>query len=79
MSKQHMDKSQSPSCRSAHQHVPNILAGSLVTAEANAGPQQTLTSPHVAGHHFQLTDPRRLGAVHLHLHRFLHVGFQQLL
>lgn len=63
----------------AHQDVPDILIGSLVAAEANTGPQQALSSPHVTGHHLQLTNPRGFSAVHLHPHPFLHVGFQNLL
>lgn len=63
----------------ADQHVPDVLAGSLVAAEANAGAQQALAAPHVAGHHLQLTDLRAFSAVHLHLHCFLHVGLQDLL
>lgn len=65
--------------QAAHQHVPDVLAGSLVAAEANAGAQQALSSPHVAGHHLQLTHPGAFSAVHLHLHCFLHVGLQDLL
>lgn len=63
----------------AHQDVPDILIGSLVAAEADTGTEQTLSSPHVAGHHLQLTDPRGFGAVNLHLHYSLHVGLQELL
>lgn len=63
----------------AHQNMPDILVGSMVAAEANAGPQQALSPPHAAGHHLQLTDARGFGAVHHHTHGSLHVSFQNLL
>lgn len=63
----------------AHQYVPDVLTGSLVAAEANAGAQQALSPPHVTGHHLQLSHPGGFGAVHLHPHSSLHVGFQELL
>lgn len=62
-----------------HQDVPDVLIGSLVAAEADAGTEEALSSPHVAGHHLQLTNPQGLAAVNLHLHSFLHVGFQDVL
>lgn len=63
----------------AHQDVPDILTGSLVAAEANTGTQQALSSPHVTGHHLQLTNACAFSAVHLHPHCPLHVGLQELL
>lgn len=62
-----------------HQYMPNILICSLVAAESNTGPQQPLAAPRVVGHHVQLADPRGFSAVHLHPHRLLHVGLQELL
>lgn len=62
-----------------HQDVPDVLIGSLVAAEADTGTEQTLSSPHVARHHLQLADPQGFAAVNLHLHPFLHVGFQNVL
>lgn len=69
----------SPGLDEAHQNVPDVLISSLVAAEANTGPQQARSSPHVTGHHVQLAHPHGFSAVHLHLHSFLHVGFQKLL
>lgn len=63
----------------AHQNMPDILTGSLVATEANASTKKTLSSPHVAGHHLQLTNPHGFSAVNLHLHLSLHVGFQKFL
>lgn len=59
--------------------MPDIFIGSLVAAEAHTGTQKALPPPHGAGHHVQLTNPCGFSAVHLHFHRPLHVGFQQLL
>lgn len=72
-------QNQVKSFKKAHQNMPDVLIGSLIAAEANTGPQQALAPPHVTGHHLQLTNPQCFGAVHLHLHQPLHVGFQNLL
>jgi len=63
----------------AHQDVPDVLVGSMVAAEADAGPEQALPPPHVTGHHLQLTERGGFRAVHLHPHRSLRVGLQKLL
>ena len=63
----------------AHQDVPDVLVGPLVAAEADAGTQQPLAPPQGAGHHLQLPQLHGLGAVHLHPHRLLRAGPQQLL
>lgn len=59
--------------------MPDILIGSLVAAEANTGAQQAMSSPHVTGHHVQLTNIHGFRAEHLHCHGPLHVGVQKLL
>jgi len=60
-----------------HQHMPHILIGSLEAAEADAGAQQTLATPHVAGRHLKLPHTLGFWAVHFEFDRFLHVGLQE--
>lgn len=64
---------------STYQHVPNIFVGPIETAEPDANPQQALAAPQVAGCDRGLPQLQGFAAVDEHLHRLLHVGFQQVL
>lgn len=57
-----------------YQNMPNILIGPFKVAEADTCTQQTLTAPHVAGCHLQLSRPLGFGVVHFQFDRFLHIG-----
>ena len=59
--------------------MPDVLVGPLVAAEADAGAQQPLAPPQGARHHLQLPELHGLSAVHLHSHRLIRAGLQQLL
>lgn len=61
------------------QHVPNIFVGPIEAAEPDANPQQALAAPQVAGCDRGLPQLQGFAAVDEHLHRLLHVGFQQVL
>lgn len=60
-----------------HQDMPDILIGSLVTAESDTGTQKALAAPHVTGNHFQLSNPQGFRAIDLQFDWFLHIGFEQ--
>lgn len=57
--------------------MPDVLIGSFKAAEAHAGAEQTLATPHVAGRHLQLPRALGLGVVHFQFDRLLHVGLQE--
>lgn len=59
----------------SYQNMPNILIGPFKVAEADTCTQQTLTTPHVAGRHLQLSHPLRFRVVHFEFDRFLHICF----
>lgn len=61
------------------QHVPNIFVGPIEAAEPDANPQQALAAPQVAGCDRGLPQLQGFAAVDEHLHRLLHIGFQQVL
>lgn len=48
--------------------MPDILICSLVATEAYASTKQALSTPHVTGHHKQVTDLHGFDAVNLHFH-----------
>lgn len=62
-----------------YQHVPDIFVGPIEAAKTNADPQKALAAPHIAGSHRRLPELQCLAAVDQHLHRLLHVCFQQVL
>lgn len=57
--------------------MPDVLIGSFKAAEAHAGAEQTLATPHVAGRHLQLPRALGFGVVHFQFDRLLHVGLQE--
>lgn len=57
-----------------YQDVPHILIGSFEAAEADAGPEKTLTAPHVTRRHLHLPNTLCFRVVQLESDHFFNIG-----